>query len=412
LKQNNNQEEMTTETTSSIGSFFEKCSLDGNQSLEGLPANDDSKDTNDKAVSIFKPFDLNKITDGWSSEELDIFIRANKLDQQFILGYCDMHKHGDRLKTSKDVVLNDKVAILGVYDKTKDNVQEVLKDIDEKEVTIKNISGETYTGRFRDFSEIWDFPASECILYPPDSQSSIVGDPEKEAKVIEEIIHSHNVQKHKEWENDFKEVKKRASTTKKEVDENPSFVKNAEKEEEDESEESKTQKEEEHKQKMRALFDDADLRETIEMDMDNKLLPWFVCMFITGQSKTCRSFKGLLRVFGPFSQKDSRVFIEAISKNMSTANVYGTQLNNLGSLSNEEQAGCEEVVISDKFISALVTPSQQNQDLAKNFDSLMTERQKLYHKMCREKGIKPVIVENAGGRTTSVLNEDGEIVDC
>ncbi len=376
--------------TLSLSEFY--ASIDSSSGNNAATNMDDSVGPTAK----FVPIELDKMTKGWTSEQLDIYRKGCREGRKFIVGYCDMKRFGKSTKKDRD----DKVGVLSFY-KGEDELAIALKDVTERKVNLMNVEGKEIECKFTDFSEIWSFDERKWFFFPPSKDTTGKFTEAEEQEEIRNVIEFHNKVHKKKWKEGEISLKTRVEDVWRSL-----YSARPEEKPVPKDEATKKKEFEEHQKSIKDLFEDDAVQKITQMGLDNAHLPYFVFIYMFGSS-TEKRYDGILCIHGPFNELDSRVFMEAVSKNFPTAFVRSTQLFNFGGLHDKDDEPAETIVISDTFIRGLLVPSKESQLVAENFDSLMTDRQKLYHQMCKEKGVTPKIVENAGGKVTSYLGPDG-----
>jgi hypothetical protein len=337
-------------------------------------------DSNVKPTAQFKPIKSLELGKHWSPEEKEMLLKM-PVDRNYIIGYSDMKKLG---KTFTDV---DRVAVLHPF-LASEGCDKEMGDVMKREITIVNRKGEEWVGKVTEVMEVWKFDGGWFLL-PPSSDAT------NESERMTAVLEAHNKDEGKEWESGSTSVKERSRATREAVKEG-------------ESEEKKTPMTEEEQKKMhKELFEDENVQKLTHLDLQARALPWFVVVYMLPESlKDNAKDRGIMRVFGPFQkQEESSKFIKALAKSFPHACVRGTQQFHMGALETGEATESEEFIFADKQIEDWVKPAQETREVAENFDSLLTDNQRLYREMCEEQGVVPKIVEDGGGKILEMHEE-------
>ena len=344
-------------------------------------------------IADFVPLDTNAVLKFESAglarmnaSEADSF-KAIPLARQYVIGYLDAHKHG------KGICTTDRVMVLGHGD-TQEEVLAAAESAKGRQITIYKKNGEPWSGLVTEGFEIWTIKNSEWSFLPPSS------DEKDEEKRVLSVLNDHNSEERADWGSGATDVKGRVKSTKE-------F-----KETEEESEKRREAAEASQKQAeldSRELFDDQNIQDMAQTDLKNQHLPWYVIAFLAPEGRRERAAdRGIMRVFGPFKQAESKAAVKALGRVYPHACVRGTQLAHVGALEPGEPQEAEEFVFADDRVSEWVQPPEQAGNVASNFDELMTDRQKLYLEMCRRKGITPSLVEAGESKIEMAEEADAE----
>ena len=351
-----------------VPTFGEFVSEGGAVEESAVPVGDLTRD-----VIPFTPIKSLDVGKHWTKEDRKL-LDTMPQDRNYIVGYTDMKRHG------KGVTEVDRVAVLDTFTSAEGHTK-ALDNVMKRDITLTNKSGEEWTGKINEAMEIWTFD-TKWFLLPPSADAT--NEPER----MQAVLDAHNEEERVEWSKGSSTVKDRSRKAKDDKDD-------AEKPVHMTPEEAKA----DQMKKQKNLFEDANVQKMAQMSFETQSLPWFVIVYLLPTALIKQRDRGIMRVFGPFTNKDdSSQFIKALSKSFPHASVRGTQQFHLGALEITEAVESEEFIFADKQISDWVQPAAESRIVSDNFDDLLTDNQRMYREMCAERGVIPKIVEDGGGK--------------
>ena len=318
--------------------------------------------------------------------EADLF-KALPAAREYVIGYLDARKHG------KGICTTDRMMVLGHGD-TREEVLAAAESAKGRQITIYKKDGEPWSGLVTEGFEIWTIKNSEWSFLPPSAD-----DANEDARV-RAVVRDHNDEARADWGSGTGEVQGRVKSTR-------DF-----KETEEEAEARRSETDAAQKQAEAAsqdLFKDDRVQDMAQTDLRNQHLPWYVVAFLAPEGRRERAAdRGIMRVFGPFKQSESKAAVKTLGRVYPHACIRGTQLAHVGAMEPREPQEAEEFVFADDRVSEWVQPPEQAGRTASNFDELMTERQKLYLEMCKRKGVTPALVEAGESKIEMAEDQSGD----